>query len=61
VREEDRRERQDRDESGQDERKPTDQAANAAAKAPGAVDRKLRRGRAGEEVAGGDRILELGR
>ena len=59
VGEEERRESEDRDEPRKDERDAPDQAADAAAKPPGAVDRELRRRGAGQEVAGGDRVLEL--
>jgi glutamate---cysteine ligase / carboxylate-amine ligase len=61
VREEERGEGDDRDEPGKDERRAPEETADAAAKPPGAVDRELRRRGAGQEVAGGDRILELRR
>ena len=38
---------------------PADQRAEPPAHPPGAVDRQLRRGRAREQVAGRDRVLEL--
>ena len=59
AREEERRQRQDRDQPRQHEREPADQPAEPAANAPGAEDRELRRGRARQQVAGRDRVLEL--
>ncbi len=54
-------EREDQDEPRDDEREPADDRAGRAAEPPRAVDRELGRGRAGEEVARGDRVLELDR
>jgi hypothetical protein len=49
----------DREEAGEDETQSTEQRRAPAAQAPGAVDRKLRGGGAGQQVGGGDRALEL--
>ena len=56
---EQRRQGQDHDQPGHDERGPADQRAGAAAEPPGAEDRQLGGRRAGEQVAGRDRVLEL--
>ena len=53
------REAEDEDEPGDDEGQASDERADAPALPPGAVDRELRRGRPGQEVAGGDRVLEV--
>src|SRR5262249_24211993 len=60
AREEERREGDDRQQPGKDERKPADDGADATAQPPGAEDRELSRRGPREEVAGGDRVLELG-
>ena len=56
---EQRRQGQDHDQPGHDERGPADQRAGAAAEPPGAEDRQLGGRRAGQQVAGRDRVLEL--
>ena len=56
---EQRGEREDQCEARNDERDATDDRAGAAAHSSGAVDRELRRRRAGQQVARGDRVLEL--
>ena len=56
---EERRQRDDQDEAGKDEAEPADQRTGEAARPPGRVDRELRRGRPGEEVGGGEPVLEL--
>ena len=56
---EDRRERQDEREPGNDEAQPAEESADRPPQAPRAVDGQLGRGRAGQEVGGGDGVLEL--
>src|SRR5262249_57491277 len=46
-------------EPGDDEGGATDDRAERAADAPGAEDRQLRRSGARQQIAGGDRVLEL--
>ena len=58
---EQRRQGQDHDQPGHDERRPAGQRAEAAADPPGAEDRQLGGGRAREQVAGRDRVLEFPR
>src|SRR5215475_161824 len=53
------RQRQDNDQSGDDERGTPDQRPRPAAQPPGAEDRELGGCRAGQQVAGRDRVLEL--
>ncbi len=59
ARQEEHRESQDHQQAGQDEAEAPEQRARAATHPPGAEDRQLGRRRAGEQVAGGDRVLEL--
>ena len=59
VGEEDDGEREDQDDGGNDEAEPADDRAGDAADAVGAEDRKLRRGGAGQQSAGGVCVLEL--
>ena len=56
---EDRRQRQDEHQSGDDEAQPAEDGADRPAQPPRAVDGQLRRCRAGEEVRGGDGVFEL--
>ena len=58
-RKEERRERNDQQQPRHDERQPADERANPAAQPPRAIDRKLRRGRPRQQVAGGNRVLEV--
>src|SRR6185295_20211612 len=58
---EERGEREDEDEPRHDEAQPAGEGSRDPAQAPGAVDRQLGRGRARQEVGGGDRVLELAR
>jgi hypothetical protein len=59
--EEQRGEREDRDEPRPDEADAADERPEPAAQPPRAEDGELRRSRAGEEVARGDRVLEVAR
>jgi hypothetical protein len=59
ARKEQRRQREDRDKPGEDEAEPPEQRPTVAPQAPGAVDRKLCRGRTRQQVDGGKRSLEL--
>ena len=52
-------EAQDREQAREDEPQPPHQRPRRTAHAPRAEDRELRGGRAGEQVARGDRVLEL--
>ena len=56
---EQRRQGQDYDQAGHDERDTADQGAEAAADPVGAEDRQLSGGGSGQQVAGGDGVLEL--
>jgi hypothetical protein len=60
-REEERGERQDQDEPGDDEAKTAHERSRPAPEAPGAVDRELGRGGTRQEVARRDRVLEVPR
>ena len=61
VAERERGDQQHRDQPGDDEREATDQRASPAGHALGGVDRHLRARRAGQQAAGGERVLELAR
>jgi len=50
---------EDHDQAGHDERGTAHERSGPAAEPPGAEDSRLGRGRAWQQVAGGDRVLEL--
>lgn len=58
--EENRGERQDHDEAGDDETDATDEATEGASHTPRAEDGQLRRHRTRQHIGGGDAVLELG-
>ena len=57
--EEQRGQREDDDQAGHDERDSAEQRADPAADLPGAEDRQLGGGRAGQQIARGDGVFEL--